>query len=87
MIRILIALSCLTGSAVACDEGQSLGEIVARIEAANGSMIDVVDVNGEGVDQILIADFGGMIIVGGFYRTCAVGGPIGLVTSVKRVGV
>lgn len=74
-------------AALACQPGASVGEIVSLIEDSGGTMIELVDVNGQGFDQLLVAEFKGQIVVGAFSLGCVAQNPYAFGPVVERTGV
>jgi len=64
---------------------QSISDVLTIIEKADGELIDLIDVNGDGFDQVIIAEMAGTILVGKALNGCTVGGPSVLGTSVPVV--
>jgi hypothetical protein len=82
MIALILALA----AEPVCPEGNSIPEVVQIIEDGGGTFLDLVNVNGDGFNQLLVADYGGAIMVGRFLMGCAVEGPLALGRSVVPVG-
>lgn len=80
-------IALLVAAALSCPPGTSLPELVAVIENSGGTFIDLVDVNGQGFDQVIIAEYGKHIAVGRINHGCSVSGPVPLGPSTERIGV
>ncbi len=87
LIAVAVLVVALYPPRVRAQECQTIDATMALIEDNGGTFLDLIDVNGAGFDQLVIADLGGAIVVGAFNGGCAVGGPVALGPSVVRTGV
>lgn len=75
---VLIAASCVLyavqaqGAEINCPNSRSLESITAQLAADGGDILYLLDLNGDGFDQMLVLEVGGMIQHMGFFEGCAI---------------
>ena len=75
---IVFGAWALSGPQVQAAETEcvTIGDAVAGLEGLDGEMIDLIDVPGETVDQLLFGSVGGKVKMWGAKNGCMVGVPI-----------
>lgn len=64
---------------------ETIEDVQTFVESVDGAMLDLIDVNGKGFDQIIVTDVYGAIIIGLSLNGCTVGVPVILGLSVPFV--
>lgn len=86
MRLLALAFVALTFPAYAADPPCLTVDVaVAAAEEMNGGLVDLIDVNGENVDQLLFVEAGGTIQMTGVKGGCLVG-PVMQLDAVRSKG-
>ena len=83
-ILALGALLCALSPAVAQDKPECaspIDKIVAQVMEGGGELIDLVDVPGKDVDQMMVLRIGNAVVVGMVKDNCVVSPPIPLMEA------
>jgi hypothetical protein len=81
-----VALLILTFSPqpVVARECESIEDVKRIIAERNGRLIAIVDVPGTELDQVIIAEYLGGIVIGKAFNGCSVGPPVGIGSAKDR---
>lgn len=86
MRLLVLAFVALTIPAYAADPPCLTVDVaVASAEAMDGKLLDLIDVNGENVDQLLFVEAGGFVQMSGVKNGCLVG-PVLQLDAVRSKG-
>lgn len=84
-LLVLGALLCALSPAVAQDKpaecASPIDKIVAQVMEGGGELIDLVDVPGKDVDQMMVLRIGNAVVVGMVKDNCVVSPPIPLMEA------
>lgn len=78
---LIVATQARAADASACTF--TIEQATAAAQAKGGSVLSLVDVPGDGADQVLVADVGGAIQAWPALKGCMVGTPTSLIPSKK----
>jgi hypothetical protein len=77
-VALVIVAAFLPRPALAAECAASLDEVVTAVEAKGGTLLDLIDMPGDGFDQLVFFDSQGTIIMGLAFRGCIVSPPVGV---------